>query len=114
MGCNCKTEKKIDDYLEGSAPLGEKISQKILSYSLKSLAFLIMVVLLPIINLLIIWFMFKTIVLNKNVNIKPLLLSLGKKFQEKEIDDEEEDDFEEIKEEDVVMVNVEDITNMGK
>lgn len=109
MGCNCKSDKQIENVEVSNGKLG----QKIVTYSLKTLAFILLLVLLPIINIFIIWFMFKLVVMNKNISIKPLLLSLGKKFQDKEIEDEEEE-FDDITEDDVVMVNVEDITNKSK
>ena len=71
-----------------------------------------MIAALPIINLFIIWFIFRTLVLNKDVNIKPLLSAIGKKFKEEE--EEDEDEYDELTEDDVVMVDVEDITNKSK
>ena len=72
---------------------------------------------LPLINIAIIWFMFNTLVLNKDVNIKPLLLALGNQFKEKKYEDDDEidiEEFNELTEDDVVMVDVEDITNKSK
>ena len=112
-GCNCKGNNGIDLVQEKEkAPLGKRI----MNYSLKSLAFLFMVALLPIINLFIIWFIFKTLVLSENVDIKPLLLSLGNKFKPKDDDyeDDEEDDYDNLTEEDVEMVGVDVITNKSK
>ncbi len=97
MACNCKG-KKIEDYSTNSG------SVNIGSYILKTLAFILMLIALPIINIIIIWFMFRTIVLNKEVDIKPILTSLGKKFKEA---DNEEEDYDELTEEDVIMDNVE-------
>ena len=91
-GCNCKgNNKNIDSYLTDGEKSNEKLGPKIGSYVLKFVAFLLMVVALPIINLFIIWFMFRTLMLNKEVNIKPLLNVIGKKFQEKEIEEEEDE-----------------------
>ncbi len=111
MGCNCKNGEKMDDLLENNKS-GVKNGKKIGSYTLKVLAFLLMVAALPIINLMIIWFIFRTLVLNKNVDIKPLLLALGNKF--KKVDDEDDNDFEDLTEDDVVMLDVDEITNKGK
>lgn len=112
MGCNCKNSNNFEIIRDTEkAP----ISKRIINYTLKTLAFLFMVLLLPIIVVFIIWFMFKTIVLSKNVDIKPLLYAIGNKFKEKDdedyIDDEE---FDSLTEEDLVMVGVDEITNKGK
>lgn len=112
MSCNCKGDKKTDDFLKDESIPSESIGQKILKYFFKTLAFVFMLALLPIIVLFIIWFMFKMLVLNKDINIKPLLLAIGKKFQQTEED--YEDDYETLTEKDVVMVDVEDITNRSK
>ena len=107
MSCNCKSSVETQKVFDNK-PLGVKISH----YVLKTLAFLIMVALLPVINLFIIYFMFKTIVLNKEVDVKPMLVSLGRKFKQMadEEDDEEEDDYNNLTSDDVEMLEVEDIT----
>jgi hypothetical protein len=52
------------------------------------------------------------IVMNKNVDIKPLLMFIGNKFKNDEDDDFiGEDESDSINEEDLVMVDVEEITN---
>lgn len=106
MSCNCKSEIKTGDFLSSGK---SKTKVKVSSYILKVLAFILMVAALPIINLFIIWFIFRTLVLNRDVDIKPLLFAIGSKFQVK--DDEDEEDDEELTEDDVVMEDVEDITN---
>ena len=112
MGCNCKADKNIDGLMSNGNSSTEKPSQKITNYVLKTIALLLIIVLLPIINLVIIWFVFRTLILNRDVDIKPLLLSIGNKFKPK--DEEEEDDYEDLTEDDVIMVDVEDITNKSK
>jgi len=111
MSCNCKSDKKMNDYLKDGES-SESLSQVMLKYIFKSLVFLLLLVTLPIIVLFIIWFMFKMIVLNKEVNVKPLLVAIGKKFQQPM--DDHEDDYEILTEDEVVMVDVEDITNRSK
>jgi hypothetical protein len=108
MSCNCKNSAQAQE-INDSRTTGMKITH----YTLKTLAFLLMVVLLPIINLFLIYFMFKTLVLSKEVDIKPLLLAIGKKFKEKDDEDDEDDeiDYETLTPDDVVMLDVEDITN---
>ena len=113
-GCNCKSKgnKGIDALNNTNAPK-EKLGPMIITYALKIVGFLILIAALPIINLFIIWFMFKTLVLNKEVNMKPLLLAIGSKFKEKN-EDEEVEDYDSLTEEDVEMVDVEIITNTSK
>lgn len=108
-GCNCKSDKKIDELLVNDKQENKKLNDNITSYFFKILGFIFLIALLPIINLFIIWFIFRTLVLNKNVNIKPLLLAIGQKFQQK---DEVEDDeyIDDLTEDDVIVQNVEDIT----
>jgi hypothetical protein len=73
MSCNCK--KPIDD--KTNLP-NEKntLSGNIVKYFLKTIAFLISILLLPVFNLVLIWFLFQTLVLNKNVDLRVL----SKKF----------------------------------
>ncbi len=114
MGCNCKTSG--DNNVKETVKLSElSTKQKInlfLFYLAKTIGFLVGVALLPIINLGIIWFMFNTLVLTKEVDIKKIVSDLiGNKFNKKDDDeDDEDDDFENLTEDDVIMVDVEDIT----
>jgi|ERR1035437_5762432 hypothetical protein len=113
MSCGCKgNNKNIDSYLADGTKSQEKLGPKIVTYILKSIAFVLMIAALPIINLFIIWFIFRTLMLNKEVDIKPLLSVIGKKFQDKQEDDEEE--YDNLTEDDVVLVNVEEITSTSK
>jgi hypothetical protein len=114
MGCNCKGQS-VDNLLKDDR-VKLSISNLIGKYTLKILLFLMLLVILPFINIAIIWFMFNTVILNKDVNIKPLLLALGNQFKEKKYEDDEIDieEFNELTEDDVVMVDVEDITNKNK
>ena len=113
MGCNCKTQ--------GGFETSEKISflktsnkekvKLVVHYFFKIIGFLFGILLLPIINIAIIFFMFNTIVLTKDVNIGRLLGKLiGKKYNDEDEDDDEDDDFEDLTEDDVIMLDVEDIT----
>jgi len=118
MGCNCKADKGFEPSEKSKF---FKLSNKekgslILHYFFKVIGFLIGVALLPIINLVIIWFMFNTIVLTKEVSIMKLAKKImgGKKYTDDDDyydDDDDDDDFEELTEDDVIMVDVEDITN---
>lgn len=112
MGCNCKNDIDFDKSNEPKISLGKAIGK----YTLKFFTFLLMIALLPLINLAIIWFMFNTLVLSKEVNIKPLLLSLGNQFKQKEEDEDyiDDDEFNELTEDDVVIMGVDNITNKSK
>lgn len=103
-GCNCKNSAQAQE-IHDNRTTGAKVAH----YTLKVLMFLLMVVLLPIINLYLIYFMFKTLVLSKEVDIRPLLLAIGKKFKEK--DEEDDDDYYSLSPDEVDMVDVEVITD---
>lgn len=83
-------------------------------YWLKTLVFILFLLAIPFINLYIIYLSFNIIVLNKSVDIKPLLKSIGEKFSEKNKDDEDdyvdEDELNILTENDVVLLDAEDIT----
>lgn len=114
MSCNCKSQN-INDMIE-SDTTKLSVGKLIGKYTLKVITFLVLLVLLPFINLAIIWFMFSTLVLNKDVNIKPLLTALGNQFKPKEYDEDDidEEEFNSLTEDDVVLVDVEEITNKSK
>lgn len=108
MGCNCKNSVQAKEINENRTT-GNKITH----YFLKTLMFLFIISLLPIINIYLVYIIFKMIVLNKEIDIKPLLLAIGEKFKEKiEEDEDEEDDvdFDSLTPDDVVMLDAEDIT----
>ena len=96
-GCNCKSDKKSEFPLN-EAKVHKKLGPTILMYLLKSIGFLLMMLALPLINIAIIWFIFKTLMLNEEVDIKPLLYAIGKKFKQNDSDDDEENDYEELTE----------------
>ena len=114
MSCNCKNTASIDHLLEtdgiNSLPKGEMIFK----YTLKVMAFLMLVILLPILNLYIIWIIFNVLVLNKSLDIMPLLMKIGNKFKDNNDDDDEifmGDDYDNITEDDVILLDTVDITN---
>jgi hypothetical protein len=116
MGCNCKNSNNFE-YTEKTT--NKTIFETILKYSFKSLAFLISLVLLPVIMIAIVWFLFDIIVLNKNVDLGRIVKIVAKntsRFNEDYEKESEEDDdnFEEINEEDYIALNVEDITHKYK
>jgi len=114
-GCNCKTKDgfEMPEKNEFFKLTNKEKGKLFLHYTFKVLGFLIGILLLPIINIVIIWFMFSTIVLTKDVNIVNLLSKfVGKKNDDDDDDDDDfDDDFDDLTEDDVVMVDVEDITD---
>jgi hypothetical protein len=108
MGCNCKKGDSNNEKVN-NVSLGKKIT----SYSVKFIGFLLLLVLLPIINIALIVFMFKTLVLNEQVDLKSLLMFIGKKGKantEDDDDDYDDDEYDYLTEDDVVMVDYDDIT----
>jgi hypothetical protein len=117
MGCNCKTKDAGSSAPTNKKHLTHKNLTTFLSYTAKIIGFLIMIVLLPLINLVIIWFIFNTLVLTKDVDVKGLIQKLmlrGKDDDDDDDDDDEDDDFEDLTEDDVIMIDVEDITQNSK
>lgn len=112
-GCNCKADKLDAEILKKDKVKGPLPS--VGTYILKVLAFVLMIAALPIINLFIIWFIFRTLVLNREVDIKPLLYAIGAKFKPNDNDeDEDEVDINTLTEDDVELVDVEDIAYKSK
>ena len=112
MGCNCKNKNLSDIISEG----GIKSSNKkmwhvhVVSYIVKSVAFLLTLIIgLPILNVYVIYLIFKFLVLNKNLNTNDLvssLVTLTKKYTPKDDDDDDDDDDE------FELTDVDDITEI--
>jgi hypothetical protein len=127
MGCNCKTggtpnpNFKSNNNDSGVNPRHKNLSA-FLSYTAKLIGFFVGLLLLPLINIAIVWFMFNTLVLTKEVDVRGLFarLTKTKKFKSLIKDDEyddyddEDDDYENLTEDDLIMVDVEDITPKSK
>jgi len=118
MSCGCKRDNTVENSNNsnnGSNIPKLTLTNNIFNYTLKILAFLMSIILLPLINIIIVRLMFNTLVLNKNVDIKPLLLQVVDKLTNKKIDDEDddEDDDEELTEDDLILLDVEDITKVN-
>lgn len=98
MGCNCKTNNVAD--LAFNTKSDGKIRKRwytyVFEYVVKILAFLITIIVgLPILNVYVIYLVFKLLVLNQNLNANDLvssLVSLTKKFTPKDEDDDDDDD----------------------
>ena len=105
MGCNCKGEKRV-------LPVGESkkinLPTSIFNYSIKTFGFLLFIIILPIINLVILWSVFRILVLNKDTDVKGLLTMMLSKLKPK---DDDYDDYDDLTEDDVELVeDIEDIT----
>lgn len=106
MGCNCKTQG--DQYSIGP---DIKLNKKITNYTLRSVVFLFSLILLPIILIAAIWFMFRTLVLNKDVDIMGIMSSINDKFKSNKNDDDDDYDDEDYDEDDYELVDVDYIEN---
>lgn len=102
MGCNCKNSGYTPEFV-----VSEK-KGNIKKYIVKIFGFLLGLVLLPLIMLAIIWFMFDTIVLNKEVDLTKLINTFVK------TDEKTNKVEEEYNEDELEILNVEDITNKRK
>lgn len=118
MGCNCKAGKEPNTYIDVK---GDEVKISKFHYTnigfhiFKFIGFLLGLIILPIINIFIIIFMFNILVLNQRADLKPMFNSVSnflKKTKKKDDDDDEdEDDFEELTEDDVILMDVDEITN---
>lgn len=115
MGCNCKNKKGFSDEqvvndTDNNTPI-ETTAAKVTKYSLKFLGFLVVLAFLPLINLVIIWMIFNTLVLTKEVDLKPMISFIGRKLKDtpKDEDDYEGEDLTDTNEEDLIMLDVEEL-----
>jgi hypothetical protein len=90
MSCNCKTQTE-----QYSVKSDVKLNKKITNYTLRSLVFLVSLIFLPIILIASIWFMFRTLVLDKEVDIIAIVSLIGNLFTRNKDDDDDDDDMEE-------------------
>lgn len=102
--CGCKSGKVEISNIDSKKELNVKT---INSYIFKFFLFLISVCLLPLALVPMIVVLFKTIVLNNNINLLPLLIKIGQIFQLKEKDIDE--DNEEINPEELELIGVDEI-----
>lgn len=104
-GCNCKTEDSVYN--------GENLSlgKNILKYTFKVSVFSLSLLTLPIIVIASIWILFRTLVLNKDVNITGMLKFMVKAFKNanNSNDDDDDDDYYD-DEDEYELMDVENIT----
>lgn len=99
----------MDSLIEENGQSKTTKTNIVLKYTLKVMAFLLFLAVSPLVFLYIIWLVFNMVVLNDSVDIKPMLYFIANKIKEKE---REEDYLDEnITEDDLIMVDVEDITH---
>ena len=97
MGCNCKTKNNLVNNQDNINTnhlnnVEEKTTLvKVMHPSVKIIGFIISLLFIPIINIVIIWFLFKTLVLNSKIDFSNLIKQIGKWKKAKDrIEDEEE------------------------
>ena len=108
MSCNCK-----NDGNQYSVSSDVNLTKRILNYSLRIIIFSLSLLTLPIILIGSIWFLFRTLVLNKDVNVAEMLKFIVKASKRvKDNDDYDDDDDEDIygDEEEYELMGVENIT----
>jgi len=107
MGCNCKNDKNNminnQDELNGKNIIAKQNDEikslsliyKVMYYSVRTLGFFISLIILPIILVVTVVFLFKTVVLNKNVNVLNLTKTITRWKKIKELEELEEKEEEE-------------------
>ncbi len=115
MSCGCKNgstsgidENQITDDTK------KEISNLSLirRYTFRGITFLFALALLPVILPIIVWMLFKTIVLTEQINMLPLLLHVGKKLKkigEPKEEEEEEENIEELNQDDYELIGVNNV-----
>jgi hypothetical protein len=98
MGCNCKSGNIADMALNGNGEY--KVRKRwyvyVFEYTVKIILYLLSIIIgLPILNVYVIYLVFKLLVLNKNLdtnNLVSSLISLTKKFTPNDNNDDDDDD----------------------
>jgi len=117
MSCNCKN-KNTSSILGGSKE-SSPIWVSSISYSVKFIFYILgLGLIIPTISVYLIYFLFKLIVLNKNIDTLGTigsLTNLGKKLTaDKDEEEDDEDEEEEYEEDDLILTDYEDITVYDK
>jgi hypothetical protein len=114
MSCNCKNKNLSDIISEGGVKSNNKKMWHVhvVGYTVKSLVFLLTLIIgLPILNVYVIFLLFKLLVLNKNLDTSDLvssLVNLTKKFTPKDDDDDDDDEDDD----EFELTDVDDITEV--
>lgn len=115
MSCGCKNGSKsgIDENQITDETKNEISNLSLIRrYTFRSITFLFALALLPVLLPIIIWMLFKTIVLTEQINMLPLLLHVGKKLKkigEAKEEDEEIEKIEELNPDDYEPIGVNNI-----
>ena len=113
MSCNCKNNKtNPESYSSDRIEKSESFFQNVVKYTLKFFGFLMFLLILPILNIVIVWYAFRMLILDKNIDLRPILFKLGDAFRNKE-----DDEYYEVYEssvEDLEMMDVEVLTRDNK
>lgn len=117
MGCNCKNKNVLNG--DNSSNKGKNaLWVSIIEYSTKTLIFLLsLVFIIPIINVYLIYLLFKMVVLNKNIDAVDMLnsiIKLGKRLNVDEDEEEDEEEEEDYDEDELVLTEYEDISIYDK
>ena len=104
MGCNCK-----NDGNQYSVSSDVNLTKRILNYSLRIIMFSLSLLTLPIIVIASIWILFRTLVLNKDVNITGMLKFMVKAFKNANNSNDDDDDYYD-DEDEYELMDVENIT----
>jgi hypothetical protein len=116
MSCNCKNKNEVNIPFvnnDNQTPK-ESLAKLIPIYFVKLLGFSVGLILLPFIMCAIIVFMFRIIVMTREIDVKPLFNSAFKLMKNANEEDNDDDEDDEDNPEDIieyVMEDVEDITN---
>lgn len=110
MGCNCKSDNQY------SVDSDIKLNKKIGNYTLRFIVFTLSLLLTPIFIGVMVFFLFRTIVLNKNFDVQKTISSLIEKFKnsDKDDDDDDDDSYEEFNQDELELMDVEYIKNKIK
>ena len=125
MSCGCKANKGVLTPSNNFSSNDENktkinIMANIIHYSIKLIGFAVAMILLPIIVLMIVYYMFNMIVMTKDIDIKPLFISAAKFMKQvgkdnadddDDDDDDDEAEWENINPDEFELVGIDDITN---
>lgn len=92
MSCGCKAKKGVNTSSNDENKPKVSIIANIINYTIKLIGFGIALVLLPIVFVVIIYYMFNLIVMTKDIDIKPLFVSVSKLMKKVAKDNADEDD----------------------
>ena len=92
MGCNCKKES-VSENDDNVKSFKFSIS-KIIEYTVRVFGFLLSLIITPVILLIVIWFMFKMLVLNQNFDLKETFKKYLKIDDNDDDDDDDDDDYD--------------------